>query len=317
MAVRQELVVIDSLEKDDKSPVTVADFCAQAVICHCLAAAFPHDPIVGEEDSTALQRPENASTLAQVTRYVGRFVPASTPEQVCNWIQARKGTPAGRFWVLDPIDGTKGFLRDDQYAIALALMERSEVRVAVLGCPALPLDLNRPLGKVGAAFVAVKGQGATMSPLGSDSFKPIHVSHASDTRRLRFVESVEAAHGDSRLQEAIARAVRITTPALKMDSQAKYGAVARGDAALYLRLPSPEHPDYRERIWDHAAGSLIVEEAGGRVTDMHGKSLDLASDVRMRENRGVVASNSTLHQVVLTALAQAAGPAIESREERS
>lgn len=316
-AVRAELAVVGSLEKGDKSPVTVADFGAQALICQHLAAAFPQDSIVSEEDCSDLRRPENASTLGQVVQYVGRFLPASTPEQVCHWIDAGKGTLAERFWVLDPIDGTKGFLRNDQYAIALALIERGQVRLAVLGCPALPLDMSHPLDNTGATFMAMQGQGAAMSPLGSDSFEPVHVFHESRTRPSRLVESVEAAHGDSPLQEAIAQAVKITAPALKMDSQAKYGAVARGDAALYLRLPSPEYPDYRENIWDHAAGSLIVEEAGGRVTDMYGKSLDFASGVRMRDNRGVVASNGGLHDAVLTALAQATARAMVPEEERN
>ena len=87
-----------------------------------------------------------------------------------------------------------------------------------------------------------------------------------------------------------------------MDSQAKYGAVARGEAVLYLRLPSSS--GYRERIWDHAAGSLIVEEAGGQVTDMFGQSLDFATGYQMVRNQGIVASNGSLHGAVLEALAE-------------
>jgi 3'(2'), 5'-bisphosphate nucleotidase len=143
-----------------------------------------------------------------------------------------------------------------------------------------------------------------MAPLESDVFAPIQVTQEPDEARLRFVESVEAGHGNQALQQAIARAAGITQPSLRMDSQAKYGAVARGDAVLYLRLPSPRSPDYREKIWDHAAGSLVVEEAGGRVTDMHGQPLDFASDYKMHNNRGVIVSNRTLHSAVIEALAQ-------------
>ena len=76
------------------------------------------------------------------------------------------------------------------------------------------------------------------------------------------------------------------------------------DAALYLRLPSKKYADYREKIWDHAAGALIVEEAGGRVTDMNGRDLDFASDYRMRDNRGVVVSDGLRHAAALEALAK-------------
>lgn len=303
IAVRAEMVGADSLPKDDKSPVTIADFGAQALVCQRLLLDFPQAIIVGEEDSAELQRPEHAARLAQVTEYVRRFQPAATPETICRWIDAGSGAVAPRFWTLDPIDGTKGFLRNDQYAVALALIEAGQVKVAALACPALPLNLNQPAGPAGVVFVAVRGQGAAQAPLHSNSFVPIHVTREIDKAGLRFAESVEAAHGDQSRQEALALATGITQPSLRMDSQAKYGLVARGDAALYLRLPSPKAPDYRENIWDHAAGSLIVEEAGGRVTDMYGQPLDFASDRKMHHNRGVIVSNGALHAAVIKALA--------------
>lgn len=302
-AVRTTMIGTEALQKDDKSPVTIADFGAQALVCQRLLADFPEDLIVGEEDSTDLQKPENAAKLAQVTEYVRRFQPDATPETICRWIDAGNGAVARRFWTLDPIDGTKGFLRNDQYAVALALIEAGEVKVAALACPALPLKLDAPGIPAGVIFVAVRGQGAMMAPLHSDSFVAIHVTGEIDQAGMRFAESVEAAHGDQARQEALARATGITQPSLRMDSQTKYGIVARGDAALYLRLPSPKAPDYRENIWDHAAGSLIVEEAGGRVTDMHGRPLDFAGGRKMLHNRGVIVSNGLLHAVVIKTLA--------------
>ncbi len=301
-AVQMELIQVDSLEKKDKSPVTIADFGVQALVCHHLTNTFPHDPIVGEEDATALRRTENASKMMQVAKYVQRFQADATSEMICRWIDAGNGHVAERYWTLDPIDGTKGFLRNDQYAIALALIEQGEVKVAALACPALPMDLDDTNRERGVLFVAARGEGAMMTTLNGSAFVPIHVTNNADGDKFRFVESVEAAHGNSTLQETVAQRVGITRPPLRLDSQVKYGAVARGDAALYLRLPSPRTPNYREKIWDHAAGSLIVEEAGGRVTDMHGKPLDFASDYKMHHNRGVVASNGALHNAVIDAL---------------
>ncbi len=310
-AVQAEMTKVDSLEKGDRSPVTIADFGAQALICRVLKDVFPQDPIVGEEDAQALRDPENAGMLKQIAGYVRRFQPNATPEAVCRWIDAGNGAVAERFWTLDPIDGTKGFLRNDQYAIALALIEQGVTKAAVLGCPALPLRLDEAGSARGALFTAVRGAGAAMAPLEGDAFETIHVSQLADQDGKsnqsaqacwRFVESVEASHGDHGLQEAVALAVGFTRPPLKLDSQAKYAAVARGDAALYLRLPSPQTPDYREKIWDHAAGALIVEEAGGRVTDMYGKPLNLSAGHRMASNQGVVVSNGVVHAAVLQAL---------------
>ncbi|HON00440.1 MAG TPA: inositol monophosphatase family protein, partial [Acidobacteriota bacterium] len=84
--------------------------------------------------------------------------------------------------------------------------------------------------------------------------------------------------------------------------QAKYGLVATGKADFLVRLPSADRPDYREKIWDHAAGALVVEEAGGRVTDLAGRSLDFSTGRRLEHNRGLVASNGRLHQAILESL---------------
>ena len=87
-----------------------------------------------------------------------------------------------------------------------------------------------------------------------------------------------------------------------MDSQAKYGILARGEVTLYLRVPSHAEPGYKENIWDHAAGSIIAEEAGGKVTDVLGRPLDFSSGIKMIKNDGILVSNGILHDVVLKAL---------------
>ncbi|NEQ73716.1 MAG: 3'(2'),5'-bisphosphate nucleotidase [Okeania sp. SIO2C9] len=287
-----------AMEKGDKSPVTVADYGAQALICKALGEAFPDDPVVGEEDATELQSPEMAENLTKVTNYVKEQIADATPEQIVQWINQGNGKVGPRYWTLDPIDGTKGFLRQDQYAVALALVEAGEVKVGVLACPAMPVENNQP----GMLYVAVRGEGAAMMPIAGGELTPIHVVKAGDTTNLRFVESVESSHGDQDRQNAVAKAAGITAPSVRVDSQAKYGIVASGQAALYLRLPSPKSPNYRENIWDHAAGAIVVEEAGGRVSDLYGKPLNFADGAKMVDNRGVVVSNGIIHDQVLAAL---------------
>jgi 3'(2'), 5'-bisphosphate nucleotidase len=94
----------------------------------------------------------------------------------------------------------------------------------------------------------------------------------------------------------------ISQPPLMIDSQAKYAIVATGEASIYLRIPSPQAPDYRENIWDHAAGSILVEEAGGKVTDAVGRALDFTCGKRLKNNYGVLATNGWLHRTVVNAL---------------
>lgn len=291
----------EALEKKDRSPVTIADFGSQAIVCRAIAAAFPSDPIVGEEDAAELRKPAMAEKLAQVTQYVQQVVSEATPELVTTWIDRGNGQVGPRFWTLDPIDGTKGFLRGDQYAVALALIDDGEVKVGVLGCPALSLD-NEPPGLI---FAAVRGEGTVMIPMQGGDPQSIQVVSPDDSENLRFVESVESGHGDQAQQSAVAKAAGIVQPSLRMDSQAKYGVLAAGKAALYLRLPSPKSPDYRENIWDHAAGAIVVEEAGGRVSDMYGQMLEFPNGAKLVNNRGVIASNGAIHDAVLSALREA------------
>jgi 3'(2'), 5'-bisphosphate nucleotidase len=298
----RKTMVPEAIEKKDKSPVTVADFGAQAVVCKALLEAFPDDPVVGEEDAAELKTPEMAERLQQVTDYVKQVEPNATPESVIQWIDHGNGAVASRYWTLDPIDGTKGFLRKDQYAVALAMVAEGEVKVGVLACPALTLDLASG-STTGILFVAVRGEGATMQAIEGGTPEPIKVTSSADTANFRFVESVESGHGDQSLQHAIAQAAGVTTESIRMDSQAKYGAVASGNAVLYLRLPSPKYPGYQEKIWDHAAGVIVVEEAGGRVTDMYGKALDFSTADRL-STTGVVVSNGEIHDKVLAALQQ-------------
>jgi 3'(2'), 5'-bisphosphate nucleotidase len=287
-----------AIEKFDHSPVTIADFGAQAIVCQALAAAFPEDPIVGEEDATLLRQPAMAEQLALVTRYVQAQIPAATSEEVANWIDRGNGQVGRRYWTLDPIDGTKGFLRGDQYAIALALVEDGDVKVGVMACPALPVAGAAP----GALFVAVRGSGTLQIALESGQSESVQVARSAAEGALRLTESIEAGHGNLSRQRQVAEAIGLTATPVQMDSQAKYGVVARGEAALYLRLPRIQTPDYRENIWDHAAGAIVVEEAGGKVTDIQGQPLDFTAGSKLIHNRGIVASNGTLHAAVLAQL---------------
>jgi 3'(2'), 5'-bisphosphate nucleotidase len=302
--VQTDMVNPTSTEKADRSPVTVADYASQAVICHGLAEAFPDDAVVAEETAAGLRQPDQAEMLAQVTHYVRTLVPNATADDVCAWIDHGRADPGSRFWTLDPIDGTKGFLRGEQYAVALALIVNGQVQVGALACPNLPLHLSQPEGPRGAVCLAVRGYGAEMIPLDRGLARPIAVAALDDPSAARFVESVESGHTDHGANQSLARALGITEPSVRLDSQAKYGVVARGDAAIYLRIPSPKQPDYREKIWDHAAGALIVEEAGGRVTDALGADLDFSRGRRLENNRGIVASNGYLHAAVLDAVGQ-------------
>ena len=291
------------IDKEDRSPVTVADFGVQAVVSDLLAATFPDIPLASEEDSSPLRDPHNRALKDGVIGYVRRFSPhLGSEEAIFGAIDRGKaqGGARGRFWTLDPIDGTKGFLRGDQYVVALALIEDGRVTLGVMGCPSLPLHSLKQEDPRGCLFAAVKGEGTTLRGLDDPAEAPVHVSSLSDPAEALFCESFEPSHSSHDQMAGIVAALGAKHPPLKMDSQAKYGILARGEGTVYLRLPTKK--SYEEKIWDHAAGMIIVEEAGGRVTDMFGKPLDFSRGRTLDNNRGIVATNGLLHEKMLEAV---------------
>lgn len=298
--VRRE-TAFEAQEKGDGTPVTLADFGSQAVICRAIGEAFPDDQVVAEEDGAGLEKPDMAERLEKITAYTRGILPEASEESVIDWINLGRGHVGPRFWAIDPIDGTKGFLRGDQYAVAVALIEEGEVKLGVLACPLLFADSGEANGDKGVLFVGVLGQGVAMSPLYGGIFKTIHVAEGSGLIDLPFVESFESSHSDHVLQKEVAESLGSQLPLLRVDGQPKYGMVARGEALSYMRFPSPAG-GYAEKIWDHAAGKIIVEEAGGRVTDMRGHALDFSQGPEMIKNEGIIAGNTWVHEKVLETL---------------
>ena len=303
----QSRITRESIEKKDRSPVTIADFASQAAICRILGDAFPGDEIVGEEEAAALKSEENARHMADLRSELGRVGIEASDDDVCRWIDRGTGSGGtGRFWTLDPIDGTKGFLRGEQYAVSLALIVGGRIELGVLGCPNLACS-DAWDNEKGVLMSAVRGQGTGLRPLSRIEAPPqtVRTSPTSRADMARLCESVESGHSAQDVSARIAAHLGITSTPVRMDSQAKYATVARGESDIYLRLPT--RADYREKIWDHAGGVIAVEEAGGCVTDIDGLPLDFSQGRELRNNRGVVVTNGRLHDAVLAAVKSALG----------
>lgn len=305
----QRRIGSSAMAKSDKSPVTMADFASQAVILEAIGRAFPNDCLVAEETSTELQ--QEPELLSEVTALVQKYHPQATSQQICEWIDRGHGAGGSRrYWTLDPIDGTKGFLRKEQYAIALALYDEGELILGVLGCPNLPADPVRnlinpattPIDQAqGGLFYAVRGAGAFVTSLdGHHLPRPIHVSTSHNLHEYRVCESAEATHSRHDASATIAQSLGVAGEPVRMDSQAKYACVASGRAEIYLRLPT--RAGYRECIWDHAAGVMVIEAAGGKVTDTTGKELDFSQGRHLSANIGVVATNGIHHEKIVAAV---------------
>ena len=220
VTVQASLVAgVDAMAKSDASPVSVADYGAQAVVLERLTSSASSYPFIAEESGHTLQ--SNAELLGSVHRHALPFLPrlqslareqahAELVTLIERGYNQRLSHASRRWWTLDPIDGTQGFLRGGQYAVALALLEGTRPKthartegtaannvashriavsdnapiLAVLGCPALPHSLREPAAGKGELLVAVKGHGAFAYALDSPALASDTFSLAAG-RRLR------------------------------------------------------------------------------------------------------------------------------------
>ena len=300
-------MVVSAYTKRDLSPVTVADYAAQALTGMLLECERPGDAFIAEESMDGLSGEEGQLLLGTIADYLRCEEWDVTPEAIRNWIGRGKTEQAHRFWTLDPIDGTKGFLRGQQYAVAFALVENGEVRAAALGCPNLQTGLHPDLEGDGALILAARGQGTWAVNMHAeaaddDLWRALQVSSQCDVTNARILRSYESGHTHGEGIEQFAATLGIQAEPVRMDSQAKQALLAAGEGEFLLRLISPLAPEYKEKIWDQAAGSLIIEEAGGKITDLAGKPLDFTTGRRLMNNTGVFASNNCLHGQALQAL---------------
>lgn len=307
-AIQSDLARVQQLTKDDRSPVTVADFAVQSIVALELAERLGAGTlIVGEEGAGDLDGDAQATIRDAVVDAVSGCFHDKTlaPQQVIDAIDAcdHDGS-ASAYWTLDPVDGTKGFLRGQQYAIALGYIENGVVTLGVMGCPNLPASADRPLDvadATGTIYFATRGDGARWIPADAADADPLPVRVAPwDSGPIRACESVEAAHSKQSDTQMILESLGGAGAPARLDSQCKYAVVARGQADAYLRMPTRK--GYVEKIWDHAAGSIIAAEAGAVVSDVAGVPLDFTHGPRLEANRGIICAAAGLHPRIIEAI---------------
>ena len=232
--------------KADDSPVTIADFAAQALIISFIHAVYPTDTFIGEESADALR--SNQQLADQVWSLVQRAAPSSAAEdsrtsdlqhvarpaltfpvskaEMLNIIDLGMGASSsaqGRVWALDPVDGTATFMEGKQYAVCLCLLVDGEQQVGVIGCPNLKFDATSDALNIGQRITedlvdnegfgvmlsAVKGEGAYVRTMREDGLgEPRRVDLRKEKpKQLKELNFIETAMGMTTLSQAEHRAV--------------------------------------------------------------------------------------------------------------
>lgn len=290
-------------EKAGREPVTIADYGTQAIVNRAIKEYFPGDSVISEESGQQfadLVAPEQQEIIMKlVSASIRKSV---TLDDMVTWldhgksVETEESTPA-RTWVVDPVDGTKGFLALRHYVIGVGFLENARPSAAIIGAPAYPNSEH------GAMFHAIDGK-AYMRLLGGGDVQEIHVTDQSDPAKIRALESVEKGHvGHKRLARVRELSGFPETLVEQADSMEKYAQVAAGNAELYVRL-SRLNSTRPHMVWDHMPGALMVENAGGKVTGLDGEPLDYSFGKELARNRGIIATNGKIHARVIEATHQ-------------
>ncbi|PIS06724.1 hypothetical protein COT79_03140 [Candidatus Berkelbacteria bacterium CG10_big_fil_rev_8_21_14_0_10_43_14] len=186
-----------------------------------------------------------------------------------------------RVWMVDPLNGTKSFIKGvDTFGIVIGLVEN---RTPTFGCVTVPAQ-----NKV---FYAEKGKGA-FEKIGS-GFEKIHTSTISEIKGSRLITREPS--GDIRpIEEKLNQIPFIQR--IEEGSGAKLCTIAKGDAESHINT------NFRAGKWDIAAQQIILEEAGGIVTDLDGKPIDYQKESVNLERSFVASANKELHEKIIAEL---------------
>lgn len=239
----------DDLKVDLKAgdePVTAADHRASEIIIAGLTAAFPDDIVISEESADDLRRLE-----------------------------------ASRVWYIDPIDGTKDFIRGfDGFSVMIGLTVNHR---PVLGVVYQPIG-DRMFWSDGAAAQFTVGDGEPTPMVVSEVAEPIGIRLvASNSHRSQKLDKIKSALG-------IANEFNIGSVGLKLC------LIALAERDLYVNSSS------HCKAWDTCAPEAILATAGGAMTDVHGDALRY-NERDTHRRTGLVASNGRVHAAVIERLA--------------
>lgn len=323
---KKVLSTVSGITKDDASPVTVADFAAQALLIAAVRASFPDDGFLGEEAADALRR--DPDLCARVWQLVSSTAvtdpktgePLATPASVDEMLELidlggrNPGGDTGRIWMMDPIDGTATFLKGQQFAVSLALVENGREQVGVIGCPNLLLteagtvtETSVDKDGLGLMLSAVRGQGSqarTMTPdAGLEPARPLSpLRAATDPASIHVVDCLESKSSRHDLVGKLAASFGAKFPSTDVwSSHIRYAALIVGGGDLFVRIATT--PTTKMWIWDHAGAVLIFTEAGGIATDLDGRPVDFGAGRDLSRSNGLVVAREGIHEVALARLA--------------
>ncbi len=193
----------------------------------------------------------------------------------------RKRISTRRVWITDPIDGTWGFLKKDgDFGIQIGLAIDGEPAVGVVFLPAYDLMYY---GSQGDGSFVIEGEGEA---------RRLRASSNTDFSEMNM--AVSRNHRSQNIT-SIVRSFGLKSEVQRGSVGLKVGLVAEAVCDLYIHL-SP-----RTKFWDTCGPQIILEEAGGRLTDLFGEPIKYGIE-DVQNHGGIVAANGAAHEMIIKKL---------------
>lgn len=317
---KKVLSTVKEVSKADSSPVTIADFAAQALIISILHAEFPHDKFVGEEDSATLRKDEDLrNKVYELYSAALEDASSSSVDEMLDFIdmggRGRGGTE-GRFWAMDPVDGTATFLTGEQYAVSLALLDGGKEVLGTVVYPNIKLVRGRIVESsvdvhgLGVMLSAVKGQGAQITWLptfqGPYESRPLDKLPKSNMDNLHIVDCDKNRPSHRVVMKQVCERLGTAFPGTDVwSSHIRYASLIIGGGDFLARIPSGR--ESWSCVWDHAGAQLIYREVGGKITDLDGREVDFSRGRYLSGNRGLVLAREGIHGEILAVVRDEVG----------
>jgi 3'(2'), 5'-bisphosphate nucleotidase len=254
---------------------------AASVILEVYARPFHVDYKSPRDPVTDADRRANELICERLSREFPR-VPVVAEESDPSAFEAYR--TSDRAFFVDPLDGTREFVqRNGEFVVMIGLAEGGRPTAGLLHAP---VGGKTWMGGVGAGATVVEADGTR---------RALRVSATDDVGRARVVAT--RSHRSPALEAAL-RALGAERVDALGSAGLKCAEVAQGAADAYVA------PARAGSLWDVCAGEAVVRAAGGRFTDAHGSDIDYRSESLVNE-RGIVASNGLLHELLLARLAGA------------
>ncbi|MSQ90472.1 MAG: hypothetical protein EXS01_03645 [Phycisphaerales bacterium] len=297
--------------KPDGSPVTAGDLAVQMAVCAVLAERTPDMAVIGEEGESSFEGSAGRELLERAVVAVRLSMGSAAPSDPTQFLRGDTRPRASSWWTVDPIDGTKGFRSARHYALCLALVEDRRATIGILSCPTLVMGRD-PLAigsdeQFGTVYAALRGKGAwkfqpteglrELPAMAMQVRRPKHTSQS-----WRVCDSIEGGSRAERMRTVMS-ATDLKWSSVSLDSQCKYALLAEGTADCFMRVPGSRGA---EKVWDHAPGVVVAEEAGASVSDVLGNPLVFAGE-SLDQNVGTLACDPAIADRVCKAAARTLG----------